>query len=178
MAYSEELEAKMIELGIKKENILYLTIENVNIQEMRDGAKNTEYREVTELYLSRLFSKNAEKKFQKMKPKTHILFQGGYNPDSPRIIIELLGFSVGNQIFPQDGELKQNYRLYEALDMFLGNIVYDSKNADLIISPIRKTKATIASKSTKQKSKGKSILTSSRDSKNNESFTYTYNVTE
>ena len=55
MAYSEELEAKMRELEIKKENILYLTIANINIQEMRDGTKNTEYREVTEFYLSRLF---------------------------------------------------------------------------------------------------------------------------
>ncbi|WP_156832006.1 hypothetical protein [Kaistella palustris] len=126
MAYSIELQKTIDALGISKENILYLTLENIYMQEMREGIKDTEYREGSEFILSRLFKRNKDKKFQSLKPKTHILFQGGYNPDSPRLLIEMLGFSVGGQQFPPDKELKQGYRLYEDLELYLGKIAYDS----------------------------------------------------
>jgi hypothetical protein len=126
MAYSKELQETVDKLGLKKDNILYLTLENQYMQQMREGAKDTEYREGSEFLLSRLFLRNKAKKFQLLKPKTHVLFQGGYNPDSARLLIELKGFSVGNQNFPPDTELKTGYRLYEDVEIYLGNIHYDS----------------------------------------------------
>lgn len=125
MAYSVELQNVIDQLEITKENILYLTIVNEYIQEMRDGIKDTEYRSVNAFLLSRLFKKNQQKQFSEPKPKTHILFQGGYNPDSPRVLIEMTGFVVGNQFFPPEKELK-SVRYFDRLDLFLGKIVYDS----------------------------------------------------
>lgn len=178
MAYTKELQDKLDELGIRKENILYLTLENENIQDMRDGVKDTEYRNVTDFLLSRLFSINIEKKFQKMKPKTHVLFQGGYNPNSPRMLIELLGFSVGTQIFPKDKELKQTYRLYEALDLFLGKIVYDSldfldSNSELFAKPKNKSIAKIPKSRSKTKSKN-DLYNYVAQVKNDNPITYNY----
>lgn len=140
MAYSAELQNTVDALGISKENILYLTLENIYMQEMREGIKDIEYREGSEFILSRLFKRNKEKKFQTLKPKTHILFQGGYNPDSPRLLIEMIGFCVGSQQFPPDKELKPGYRLYQDVELYLGKIAYDS-GMDSTILPIEKKPA-------------------------------------
>ena len=126
MAYSKELQDTVDRIDITKDNILYLTLEQIYMQEMRDGTKDTEFREGSEFLLSHLFKRNKEKKFQFLKPKTHVLFQGGYNPDSPRLLIELTGFSVGSQLFPRDKELKPDYRLSQDVEIYLGKIVYDS----------------------------------------------------
>lgn len=145
MAYTPELQNTIDTLGISKENILYLTLEQIYMQEMREGIKDTEYREGSEFILSRLFKRNKEKKFQTLKPKTHILFQGGYNPDSPRLLIEMIGFSVGGQQFPPDKELQPGYRLYQDIELYLGKIAYDSL-ADIPILPIEKKPAKPRSK--------------------------------
>ena len=91
MNYSPELQNKINELGLKKENILYLTIKNEYLHEMRSGQKNVEYRDLTDFYLSKLFVKDKNKNYREMKPISHILFQGGYNADSPRMLIECKG---------------------------------------------------------------------------------------
>ncbi len=145
MAYTPELQSTIDTLGISKESILYLTLEQMYMQEMREGIKDTEYREGSEFILSRLFKRNKEKKFQTLKPKTHILFQGGYNPDSPRLLIEMIGFSVGSQRFPPDKELKPGYRLYQDVELYLGKIAYDSL-ADITILPTEKKPAKPRSK--------------------------------
>ena len=138
MAYSKELQDTVDRIDITKDNILYLTLEQIYMQEMRDGTKDTEFREGSEFLLSRLFKRNKDKRYQSLKPKTHVLFQGGYNPDSPRLLIELTGFSVGSQLFPRDKELKPDYRLSQDVEIYLGNIVYDSLQEQIVAPSFKK----------------------------------------
>ncbi len=53
MNYSQELQNKIDELGLQKENILYLTIKNVFLHEIRKGEKDLEYSDLTEYYLKK-----------------------------------------------------------------------------------------------------------------------------
>ena len=45
MNYTPELQEKITQLGLQKENILYLTIQNVYLHDIRRGQKNVEYRD-------------------------------------------------------------------------------------------------------------------------------------
>ena len=54
MNYTPELQSKIDELALKKENILYLTMKNEYWHEIRVGEKDVEYRDVTDFYLSKL----------------------------------------------------------------------------------------------------------------------------
>lgn len=88
MNYSENLKKKIDELNLSKENILYLPIARVHLRRIVDGSKTVEFRDLTDYYLKKINNyKNL--KYDSTKPITHILFQGGYNPDSPRVLAEL-----------------------------------------------------------------------------------------
>lgn len=132
MKYSEALEKVITNLEIKDENRLFLTIKNVYLDEMREGVKNVEYREDTEFFRRKLFVKGSNgKPSLEMKPLRYILFQGGYEPDSPRLLIELKGCTIDGKKFPE----KLNTTGFEVDDydicLLLGKIVFDSQNGIL-----------------------------------------------
>ena len=54
MNYTPELQEKITQLGLQKENILYLTIQNVYLHDIRTGQKNVEYRDLTDFYLIKM----------------------------------------------------------------------------------------------------------------------------
>ncbi|SHI86691.1 hypothetical protein SAMN05443429_105158 [Cruoricaptor ignavus] len=88
MNYSENLKKKIDELNLSKENILYLPIARVHLRRIVDGSKTVEFRDLTDYYLKKINNyKNLQ--YDSTKPITHILFQGGYNADSPRVLAEL-----------------------------------------------------------------------------------------
>ncbi len=126
MNYSIELQQVINSLELKKENILYLTIKNVYLDEMRAGTKNVEYRDISDFYLKQLYKTDKDGNYATPKPLTHILLQGGYNADSPRILIELKGWVIDKAGYPL-GLDPTGHELYsETINLLLGKIVYDS----------------------------------------------------
>src|SRR5690606_4908270 len=111
---------------------LYLTIKNIYLDEMRRGLKNVEYRNNTEFFRRKLFVKDKDGNPSKqMKPLKYLLFQGGYEADSPRVLIELKGWTIGLEKFPKDLNCK-GFTLYpDLLCLLLGEIVYDSQEGRL-----------------------------------------------
>lgn len=85
----QELKTIIEEKGIKHENILFLRIAVRHLKRIADGSKNVEFRDLTDYYLSRLQYVNKDNEATGLKPKTHILFQGGYNANSPYMLIEM-----------------------------------------------------------------------------------------
>lgn len=96
MNYSPALEAFITEKNISKKEILYLTILNSFLQDIRNGDKNVEYRDLTDFYLQRFFKKNAQGKYAEPKKITHLLLQCGYSANSPRMLIQLNGIDKFN----------------------------------------------------------------------------------
>ena len=132
MKYSKDLEKVINNLKIKDDNRLFLTIKNIYLDEMREGIKNVEYREDTEFFRRKLFVKGSNgKPSLEMKPLKYILFQGGYEPDSPRFLIELKGWTIDGKKFPATlntaGFDVEDYDIC----LLLGKIVYDSQNGTL-----------------------------------------------
>lgn len=146
MNYSPELQNKIKELNLKKENILYLTIKNEYLHEMRSGEKDVEYRDLTDFYLSKLFKKDKEKNYSELKPLTHILFQGGYDPDSPRMLIELKGFVIDKDSYPSDLKTKGHELYSDTINLLLGKIEYDSVGFSVLIPGKKKEKKVVEKK--------------------------------
>lgn len=136
MAYSTELQKTIDELNLSKENILYMTIKNVYIDEMRVGVKNVEYRDLTDFYLNKLYKKDKGGKYAEPKPITHLLLQGGYNPDSPRVLIELKGWVINKSGYPNGLDPKGHELFSDTINLLLGLIVYDSKADQEYHNPI------------------------------------------
>lgn len=126
MNYSPELQNKIDSLGLTKENILYLPMQSVWMHEIRVGKKNVEYRDVTEHYLQKLFTKDKTGKYAAMKPKTHILFQMGYNADSPRALVELKGWVIDGNTYPANSDFSKYETYPDSINLILGKIEYDS----------------------------------------------------
>jgi hypothetical protein len=139
MNYTPELQSKIDELALKKENILYLKMKNEYWHEIRVGEKDVEYRDVTDFYLSKLFSKDKAKNYAEMKPITHILFQGGYNADSPRMLIECKGWVIENKNYPNDADFSNFARYEDCINLILGKIEYDSVGFSVLV-PTKKRK--------------------------------------
>lgn len=126
MNYSPDLQSKINELGLKKENILYLTMQGEWLHDIRIGEKDVEYRDITEHYLSRLFKKDKTGNFASMKPITHILFQQGYSANSPRMLIECKGWVINNKNYPANADFSNYARYEDSINLILGKIEYDS----------------------------------------------------
>lgn len=137
MNYSAELQNVIDDLGLKKENILYLPIAQVHLDRIREGSKTIEFREPSDFYLRKLAKFDKDGNFIEMKPLTHILFQGGYNPESPRMLIEFTNVlekfeKVENPEEPETIKLlaeaeKEGFSSEDVyLGLFLGKIKYDS----------------------------------------------------
>lgn len=133
MTYSKELQEKIDELGLSKENILYLTIANEYLHAIRIGEKDVEYRDLSEFYLNKLFKKDKFGKYSAMKPIKYLLLQGGYSLNSPRMLVELKGWVIEGVSYPSDLERK-DYVIYDdSINLLLGEIAYDSVNFSILI---------------------------------------------
>lgn len=146
MNYSNELQQKINELGLTKDNWLYLPIKNEYLHEMRSGSKNVEYREMSNHYLQKLFHKNSKGQYDRLKPKTHLLLQGGYNPDSPRMLIELKGVVINRDKYPANLDTKGHSLSSDTINLLLGKIEYDSVNFSVMVPSSKKEKKTIVKK--------------------------------
>lgn len=135
MAYSTQLQKTINDLKLSKENILYMTIKNVYIDEMRAGVKNVEYRDLTDFYLSKLYKKDKEGNYSEPKPITYLLLQGGYNPDSPRVLIELKGWVINKSGYPNGLDPKGHELFSDTINLLLGKIVYDSQSDEEYNNP-------------------------------------------
>lgn len=149
MNYSKELQNKIDELALKKENILYLIMNNEYLHEIRIGEKDVEYREIKDFNLSKLFSKDKAKNYAAMKPITHILFQGGYNLDSPRMLIECKGWVVENKNYPHEADFSNFARYDDQINLILGKIEYDSVGFSVLIPTKKREKKEVVKKEVK-----------------------------
>lgn len=133
MTYSKELQEKIDELGLVKENILYMTIANEFLHAIRIGEKNVEYRDLTDFYLKKLFKRDKSGNYSEMKPIKYLLLQGGYSATSPRMLVELKGWVIKGKNYPND-LVRDNYPIYDdSINLLLGEIAYDSVNFSILI---------------------------------------------
>ena len=121
-----ELENIIRKLGLKKDDYMFLTIKTVYLYHMKSGEKTVEYREPSDFIFSRLYSDNATKKFSQPKNISHILFQAGYNPDSPRMLIELKGWVYDNEIYPENIDTSKFPIDRYSVNLLLGKILYEN----------------------------------------------------
>lgn len=133
MNYTPELQNKIDELGLRDENILYLPMQGEWLHHIRMGEKDVEYRDLTDHYLSRLFTKDKSGKYVSMKPITHILFQQGYSSNSPRMLIECKGWEINGKNYPSDADFSTYARYEDTINLILGKIEYDSVNFSVLI---------------------------------------------
>lgn len=140
MTYTPELQQKINDLGLNKEDILYLPIKNKYLHEMRVGQKNVEYRELTDHYRSKLFAKDKEGRYTIIKPKKYLLLQGGYSADSPRMLIELKGIVINRNKYPEDLDTKGHPLFSGTINLLLGKIEYDSVSFSVKIPAKKKEK--------------------------------------
>lgn len=87
--YSPAMQAKIDELGLKPENILYLNIMKVHYNRILSGEKKVEFRDNNDFYLGKLdrYDKNGKPIGRKFI--SHLLLQAGMEKDSPRALIAL-----------------------------------------------------------------------------------------
>ncbi len=102
MKYSNEMLAVINQLELKPENVMYLTIARSYLRRIVEGTKKVEFRSVTELYLKKLINVNSKGEVGDDKPITHILLQGGYSADSPRVLVEMTDW------FIKDTDIRNN----------------------------------------------------------------------
>lgn len=88
---SEKLQKVVTELGLKKENILYMNIQRPFLERILSEEKKVEFRDLSEYWLKKV--NNYDKKTLDCigaKPIKYILFQNGMsNIDAPRVLVEL-----------------------------------------------------------------------------------------
>lgn len=126
MNYSPDLQNKINELGLKKENILFLTVYNEILHLIRSGDKKIEYRDNTPHYTSKLFAKDRQGNYTILKPYTHILFQAGYNASNPRMLIEFPGLLTKDKAIYTAEMAAAGQKIKGEYKLRLGKIVYDS----------------------------------------------------
>jgi hypothetical protein len=126
MKYTIELERILSERQIKKENIVYMTIKQIYLQQMREGTKTVEYRDTTNLYIKKFFKTSSTNRIEIQKATTHLLLQGGYNQDSPRMLIELKGIMVYGRKYPLELDVSRCDIYGYLINLVLGEIAYDS----------------------------------------------------
>lgn len=85
--YSEEMKAYMDAHDIDPKWVCYLTIAREPLQRIISGKKTVEFRDLSDFYCRKLFLIE-DGVVEDPKPFTHLLFQGGYSADSPRVLVE------------------------------------------------------------------------------------------
>ena len=94
-------------------NTLHLTLKKEWFDLIAAGVKKEEYREIKRYWTQRLCN---EFEYESGLPNWRkqydlIEFRNGYNPNSPRIVVEWLGLEIGKPNpawFPRDGDLQEN----------------------------------------------------------------------
>ena len=114
MNYSAGLKAKIDELGLKKENILYLPIAKQHLNRIKNKTKVIEFRDNTDYYAKKLAKFDKSGEFVEDKPLTHILFQGGYNVDSPRMLVSMSEYLAKYEELQSPDSAKTMFLLEEA----------------------------------------------------------------
>ena len=136
MNYSPGLQNKITELSLKKENILYLPTAQEYMHRIRSGKKKIEFRDNTDYYAKKLAKFDKSGEFVEDKPITHILFQGGYNADSPRMLTEMKEYLAKYEKIENPDNPKTLFLLDEAgkegfefddeyIGLFIGKIEYE-----------------------------------------------------
>lgn len=140
-------------LGLSKNDYLFLTIKTVYLYHMKSGVKNVEYREPSDFIFTRLYDNYSKNMFSKPKNISHILFQAGYNPDSPRMLIELKGWYYKGKNTPQNvstiGHVIDDY----SVNLLLGNILYENLDMSREKEFSKKEESTVATSNKSPKSK-------------------------
>lgn len=111
---------------LSNEDYLFLTIKTVYLYQMKSGDKNVEYREPGNFIFSRLYHNYAANHFSKPKKLSHILFQAGYNPDSPRMLIELKGWNNQGINVPNDLNAAHHDIDDDLVNLILGKIIFEN----------------------------------------------------
>lgn len=83
-----------------------MPIANVFLDQIKAGTKKVEFRSLTDFYFRKLCIMDKEGNYLADKPITHILFQGGYSPTSPRLVVEL------KEWFHRDSTIPKKDRTY------------------------------------------------------------------
>ena len=121
-----ELEKTISNLGLTKDDYLFLTIKTVYLYHMKSGEKNVEYREPGDFILSSLYKNFRKNKFSEPKKLSHVLFQAGYNPDSPRMLIKLKGWNNQEKNYPVDLNTSGHDIDRYSLNLLLDKIEYEN----------------------------------------------------
>lgn len=126
MIENTQLQKLIDELDLTNDDYLFLTIKTVYLYHMISGQKTVEYRDPSDFIFSRLYHNYSKNKFSKPKKLSHILFQAGYNPDSPRMLIELKGWSNRGNNHPENLDTKDHDIDDGCVNLVLGNILYEN----------------------------------------------------
>lgn len=169
-----DYETILKQYGIEDKDRLFLTIKNDFLDDMRLGVKNVEYRNNTEFFRRKLFVKGADGlPSRTVKPLKYVLFQGGYEPDSPRLLIELKGWNIGEEFFPSDLDIKGHDIYTELICLLLGRIIYDSQGG-VLYSTLKGAGKKVVKRNSGSKKKSKKITKSQITKMSTGSVTYTY----
>jgi len=90
MITATELDVIYAQHGIKRENVLFLTIYRAILKRIADGTKKVEFRDLTDYYLRKLQYVDKKNQPTGLKPLKYILFKGGYTNTSPMMLIQLV----------------------------------------------------------------------------------------
>ena len=126
MANPTELQSVLSELGISKEDYLFLTIKTVYLYQMKSGEKNVEYRAPSDSIFTKLYKDFNQYQFNKPKQLAYVLFQAGYNSDSPRMLIELKGWSYKGENHPKSLDTFGHPIDSRDVNLILGSIIYEN----------------------------------------------------
>ena len=126
MTENNQLQQLIDKLGLTKDDYLFLTIKTVYLYHMKSGEKTVEYRDPSDFIFSRLYDDYSKNKFSKPKKLSHVLFQAGYNPDSPRMLVELKGWSHKGQNHPVNLDTKGHDIDNWCVNLVLGRILYEN----------------------------------------------------
>ncbi len=131
MNYSVELQNAITKHGIMPENLLYMTIGREPLSRIISKEKTIEFRGITEHWAKKLTSEKDG--VYTDKPITHLLLQGGYSKNSPRVLVQLKdwGFVDEESVSESTEKIRIEARKEgieddaEYFALMLGDIVYN-----------------------------------------------------
>lgn len=126
MITNSDLDKLLTSLKLTKEDYVFLTIKTVYLYEMKSGEKNVEYRTPGDFIFTRLYDDFKKKKFTEPKKVNYILFQAGYNPDSPRMLIELKGWNNQGENHPKTLNTDGHDMDRGSVNLLLGKILFEN----------------------------------------------------
>ena len=95
---SEKLQSVYNKLNIKDEEVLYLTIKREFFNRILNGTKKVEFRDNADYYWRKIANFGKKNEYVDDKPLKYILLQAGYEPTSPRLLVEFLDYGWVNNV--------------------------------------------------------------------------------